>query len=114
MNTSSDGLVNSSCVPCRGGVAPLDGDSADDLLRQVPGWSLLDDERGIRRRWKFKGFKRPLAFVQQIAALAEAEQHHPDIRFGWGYVEIELTTHAIGGLHRNDFIVAAKIDRIEV
>ena len=107
-------LAAQSCTPCRGGVEPLSRAAAEGLLGQTPEWSLQDGACKIVRRWTFKGFARAFAFVEKVAALAEAERHHPDIRFGWGYVEIELMTHAIGGLHRNDFVLAAKIDRIEV
>jgi len=74
-------------------------------------WTVAE-ERRLGRRYTFKDFARAFAFAGRIAALAEAEGHHPDLKVGWGYVEVELTTHAIGGLSRNDFILAAKIDEL--
>jgi 4a-hydroxytetrahydrobiopterin dehydratase len=105
-------LVAQSCVPCRGGVPPLDADEAGRLLKQVPEWSVRDEAQRIERRWKFKNFAQAFAFVERAADLAEAQRHHPDIGFGWGYVTISLQTHKIRGLHPNDFIMAAKLDRL--
>ena len=75
-------------------------------------WTLLSEGTRIERTFKFANFKEALEFVDQIGALAEAEGHHPDIRFGWGYCTVELYTHKIKGLHQNDFIMAAKIDEL--
>jgi 4a-hydroxytetrahydrobiopterin dehydratase len=101
-----------SCEPCRGGVAPLNRAQAELLLPQVSKWRLADDDRSIFRRIAFKNFREALAFVNQVGELAEAEGHHPDIEFGWGYVNLTLRTHKINGLHENDFILAAKIDHL--
>jgi 4a-hydroxytetrahydrobiopterin dehydratase len=101
-----------SCTPCRGGVPPLAPDEAATLQQQVPDWSLLDAARRIERRFKFRNFAEAFAFVARAAELAEAEGHHPDITFGWGYATVSLQTHKIMGLHDNDFIMAAKLDRI--
>ena len=81
------------------------------LLSELPGWTPGEDGRGIYRRYAFTDFGSAFGFVSAIAAIAEQQDHHPDIRFGWGYVEVDLQTHAIAGLHRNDFIVAARIER---
>jgi 4a-hydroxytetrahydrobiopterin dehydratase len=105
-------LAAQSCVPCRGGVPPLAQDEAARLLQQVPAWSLCDDAHRIERRWKFRNFNQAFEFVAKAAALAETEGHHPDIALGWGYVTVSLQTHKIKGLHPNDFIMAAKLDRI--
>jgi 4a-hydroxytetrahydrobiopterin dehydratase len=105
-------LAARSCTPCRGGVPPLGHDEAIALQRQVPNWSLLEEGRRIERRFKFKNFADAFAFVMRAAELAEAEGHHPDISFGWGYATVSLLTHKIKGLHENDFIMAAKLDRI--
>jgi 4a-hydroxytetrahydrobiopterin dehydratase len=78
-------LAARSCTPCRGGVPPLGHDEAIALQRQVPNWSLLEEGRRIERRFKFKNFADAFAFVMRAAELAEAEGHHPDISFGWGY-----------------------------
>ena len=105
-------LVEKSCIPCRGGVAPLAREEALRLHQQVPDWTLLDDASKIERKFTFPNFRAALAFVDAIGALAEAQDHHPDIAFGWGYATVSLYTHKIKGLHENDFIMAAKIDRI--
>ena len=79
-------------------------------LGQVPGWELLDDARLIRRTFRFKNFREAFAFVHAVGELAEAEGHHPDVCFGWGYATVALRTKKINGLHENDFIMAAKVD----
>ena len=105
-------LIQKHCVPCEGGVEPFTTSQAEVYLPQVAGWELSDNFKSISRRFKFKDFKSALAFVNQIGAIAEAEGHHPDISFGWGYAEIKSFTHAISGLSENDFILAAKINKI--
>jgi len=105
------GLTEKTCVPCRGGVPPLAEDEAQSFLAQTPGWELQDGKR-IERTYRFKNFREALGFVDAVGALAEDEGHHPDISFGWGYATISLHTHKIKGLHENDFIMAAKIDRL--
>jgi 4a-hydroxytetrahydrobiopterin dehydratase len=104
-------LAAKTCTPCRGGVPPLARDQAEAYLDQAEGWQLLDDGKRIERRFKFRNFREALAFVDRVGALAEAEGHHPDITFGWGYATVSLHTHKIKGLHENDFIMAAKINR---
>lgn len=104
-------LAEKKCVPCEGGVEPLSRDEAQQKLSEVPGWEIEDG--WLRRKFDFKDFKEALEFVNQVGEIAESEGHHPDIAFGWGYAEIKLQTHAIGGLHENDFIVAAKVDALE-
>lgn len=104
-------LVQRACVPCRGGV-PMTREAAERLRTEVPGWTLEDDARRIERRFRFKTFAAAFAFVGRVAGLADEEGHHPDIGFGWGYATISLQTHVIGGLHANDFIVAAKVDAL--
>jgi 4a-hydroxytetrahydrobiopterin dehydratase len=111
MSTEPAQLVSKSCTPCRGGIPPLTPDEAKAHLRQTPEWALLDDAHRIERTFRFKTFAEAFAFVQRAADLAEAEGHHPDITFGWGYATVSLHTHKIKGLHENDFIMAAKLDR---
>jgi 4a-hydroxytetrahydrobiopterin dehydratase len=108
----SEDLAGKSCTPCRGGVPPMPAAAAEAHRAAVPDWTLIDDARRIERRFAFRNFKAALAFVDQVGALAEAEGHHPDITFGWGYATVSLHTHKIKGLHENDFIMAAKIDRL--
>lgn len=105
-------LASRTCTPCRGGVPPLTEQEALGYLPDAPGWELRDDGKRIERTFKFRNFKQALDFVNQAGALAEAEGHHPDICFGWGYASVSLHTHKIGGLHENDFIMAAKINQL--
>lgn len=81
-------------------------------MAEIEGWALSTDAKKISRRFKFGNFAEALTFVNAISAIAEDEGHHPDIHFGWGRAEIELTTHATGGLSWNDFILAAKINTL--
>jgi 4a-hydroxytetrahydrobiopterin dehydratase len=108
----TDMLAGKACTPCRGGVPPLNRDEAARYLSQVPDWELQDDGHRIQRTWRFKSFREALAFVQEVGELAEAEGHHPEICFGWGQATVSLQTKKIKGLHENDFIMAAKIDRV--
>lgn len=107
---NAEELATQSCVPCRGGVAPMAADEAEGFLAQIPGWAIAQEPPRLMRTFGFKDFKQALDFVDQVGAIAEEQQHHPDIRFGWGYCEVELYTHKIKGLHENDFIMAAKIN----
>jgi 4a-hydroxytetrahydrobiopterin dehydratase len=85
---------------------------AKAFAKQTPGWELAPKAHHISRTFKFDDFKASLDFVNKVGAIAEAEGHHPDIEFGWGYANIKTFTHKIDGLHENDFILAAKIDKI--
>jgi 4a-hydroxytetrahydrobiopterin dehydratase len=105
-------LADRVCTPCRGGIPPLEPEEAARHAAHVPSWTLLDDARRIERSYRFSSFREALAFVDRVGALAEAEGHHPDISFGWGYAKVSLQTKKIKGLHENDFIMAAKIDRL--
>jgi len=113
---SADCLLSAkSCRPCEGGVAPLPETKAAQLLQQVDGWELAEGGRKIRRRWNVRNFVAGIEFLNDVADLAEQEGHHPDVHLtGYRDVTIELTTHAIGGLSENDFILAAKIDELPV
>jgi 4a-hydroxytetrahydrobiopterin dehydratase len=105
-------LAEKSCTPCRGGVPPLTREAAEEYRREAPEWTLADDATRIERTYRFRNFRDAFGFVEAAAALAEAEGHHPDISFGWGYATLSLRTKKIKGLHENDFIMAAKLDRI--
>lgn len=109
---STADLIGKSCVPCRGGTPPLSADRAREYLAAVPGWQLSADATRISRELTFKDFREAMAFVNRAADVAEAEQHHPDIAIHWNRVTLELWTHSIGGLHENDFVVAAKLDSL--
>jgi 4a-hydroxytetrahydrobiopterin dehydratase len=108
----AEDLAQKSCTPCRGGVPPLTPDEVAQHRRQTPEWAVRDEARRIERTFKFRNFAEAFAFVRKAADLAEAQGHHPDISFGWGYATVSLQTHKIKGLHENDFIMAAKLDRI--
>ena len=105
-------LAEKACTPWRGGVTPLTPEEAESYRAQAPDWSLLDGATRIERTFRFRDFRAAFAFGARIAELAEAEGHHPDISFGWGYAVVSLRTTKIKGLHENDFIMAAKLDRI--
>jgi len=103
-------LADRRCVPCRRGTPPLDAAAVARLLPRVPGWAAPEGRR-LEREFRFRDFAAALAFVNRVGALAEAEDHHPDIRLSWGKVGVVLWTHAAGGLTENDFILAAKIGK---
>lgn len=103
-------LTQRHCVPCEGGTPPMDPDTAREIIQQVPGWELGDNK--LTRRFKFRDFAEAMAFVNRVAALAEAEGHHPDIHVSWNRVRLDLTTHAIKGLSDNDFIMAARTNEL--
>jgi len=106
-------LADRKCKPCEGGVAPLDRAAAQRLLADLGGeWTLADDGRSIRRAWAFRDFYRTMSFVNALAHVANIEDHHPDLEVGYNYCRVRYTTHAIGGLSENDFVCAAKIDRL--
>ena len=105
-------LAEKTCTPCRGGVPPLTPEEAEGYRSQAPEWTLLDGATRIERTYRFKNFREAFAFVARAAELAEAEGHHPDFSFGWGYATVSLRTKKIQGLHENDFIMATKLDRI--
>jgi 4a-hydroxytetrahydrobiopterin dehydratase len=107
-----DSLTTKSCTPCRGGVPPLTPEKVAEFRPQVRDWEVRDDARRIERTFRFRNFAEAFALVQRVGELAEAEGHHPDITFGWGYATVSLQTKKIKGLHENDFIMAAKVDAI--
>ncbi|MGH9315722.1 MAG: 4a-hydroxytetrahydrobiopterin dehydratase [Thermoanaerobaculia bacterium] len=105
-------LASRTCVPCRGGIAPLSEEEARRLLPGTPGWRLEDQGTRLVRRVEFEDFRKAMEFVNRMADIAEQEGHHPDIAIHWNKVDLVLWTHKIGGLHENDFILAAKVDRL--
>lgn len=104
-------LASKTCVPCRGGMPPLKGEELASLLKQVDGWSVLE-EHHITKTFKFPDFRKALDFTNRVGELAEEQGHHPDIYLAWGKVGITIWTHKINGLTESDFILAAKIDRL--
>ncbi len=103
-------LLKKKCVPCEGGMAPLSREQAEEYLAKVSGWKLSGDGKQISKEYKFKDFIGSVNFVDNIAGIAEEEGHHPDIHIFYNKVRLDLSTHSIGGLSENDFILAAKID----
>jgi len=105
-------LADKPCVPCRGGVPPMARSRAEALLAELePGWQ-LNAEGHLERVYPFKNFVQALEFANKAGAIAEKEGHHPDLHVAWGKTVVETWTHKIGGLHRNDFILAAKTDNL--
>jgi len=107
-------LASEKCVPCRGEVPPLTEAEIAELLPRVPAWEVVaqDNILRIQRAFKFKNFADALAFTNEIATLAKEQDHHPRIVTEWGRVTVQWWTHIIKGLHRNDFVMAAKTDAI--
>ena len=109
-------LADKKCIPCEGGIPSFDLTEIHKYLKKVDGWDVKNNENEnfyLIKKFIFKNFKDSQNFVNKVGDLAEAENHHPDISFGWGYCEIKIFTHAIQGLAESDFILAAKIDKID-
>jgi len=106
-------IKNKKCVPCEGGVKPLTPDEYGAFLRtELSGWTDIEEKK-IEKEYKFKNFKEALEFINSVGKLAESEGHHPDIYlYNWNKIKLTLSTHAIGGLSENDFILASKIDTL--
>ena len=104
-------LAEKTCIPCRGGVPPLTAQEIEPLLTRVDGWSVEDNKR-LKKTFKFNDFMGSMGFANKIAEVAEQQAHHPDLYVAWGKVEVIIWTHKIDGLTESDFILAAKVDRI--
>jgi len=112
---SANELAKKKCKPCEGGVEPVAPGEAKKQIEKLPGWKLSADSKKIRKEWVVKEFMTAINFFNEIARIAEAEDHHPDLHLtGYRNVAVELSTHAIGGLSENDFILAAKVDQLPV
>ena len=98
-------LASKKCVPCEGNIPPFNTDEIHQYLKKVDGYHLI-------KSFKFDDFLQSQDFVNRVGEIAEAEGHHPDLWFGWGYARIKIFTHAIKGLAESDFILAAKIDKL--
>ena len=107
-------LLNKKCEPCEGGVKAFDISEIHKYQKMVDGWKIDKKEQifFLEKKFEFKNFLKSQKFVNEVGKISEDEGHHPDIHFGWGYAIISITTHAIKGLSENDFILAAKIDKI--
>tara|TARA_B100000003_G_C10789546_1_gene314289 strand:+ start:269 stop:610 length:342 start_codon:yes stop_codon:yes gene_type:complete len=110
-------LFDKKCKPCEGGVLPFDITEIHKYQKKVDGWDIVQKKEKIytlEKKFIFKNFLESQNFINEVGKISEIEGHHPDILFGWGYAKINITTHAIEGLSENDFILAAKIDKINV
>ena len=107
-------LAQMKCVACRGGVPTLTEEEIAALQPEVPEWIVIEAEgvKRLERTFKLKNFIEAMAFTNKIAMVAEKEDHHPLIVTEWGRVKVQWWTHAIKGLHKNDFIMAAKVDAL--
>jgi 4a-hydroxytetrahydrobiopterin dehydratase len=108
-------LLTKKCVPCEGGIIPFDISEIHKYQKKIDGWEIVKDEKEIfflKKNFSFINFLESQKFINNVGRISEEEGHHPDIKFGWGYAEIKISTHAIEGLSENDFILAAKIDQI--
>jgi len=108
-------LSKKKCIPCDGTIPPFDTSEIHKYLKKVDGWDVKTNEDKnyyLIKNFEFRNFKESQNFVNKVGNIAEEENHHPDIFFGWGYCKIKIFTHAIEGLAESDFILAAKIDKI--
>lgn len=107
-------LATEQCQPCRGDSPPVTGEEMTALLREIPDWQVIavDGVKRLQRVYQFKNFVGALAFTNEVGRIAEEAQHHPLLMTEWGRVTVQWWTHAIGGLHRNDFVMAARTDRL--
>lgn len=106
-------LSKKTCVPCTSGANKLTAAECEDLLKQVSGWNIEDGNKKISKGYKFSDFMQAMSLANEIAQLAEEENHHPDLLVRWGELKIEIWTHKVDGLTENDFILASKIDRLD-
>ncbi len=108
-------LIDKKCKPCEGGIIPFDISEIHKYQKKVDGWDIIkknDEIFYLEKKFEFKNFLESQKFTNEVGRISEIENHHPDILYGWGYAKITITTHAIKGLSENDFILAAKIDKI--
>jgi 4a-hydroxytetrahydrobiopterin dehydratase len=109
---STSDLADRECIPCRGGVPPLEGDELRGLLGALGHeWQVVDGHH-LSKEYRFPDFAQALAFTNRVGLLAEQQGHHPDIYLAWGKVRLDIWTHKIDGLHESDFVLAAKSDRL--
>ena len=109
---SSSDLAARQCVPCRGGVPPLEGDQLQEMMDQLGGgWNVVESHH-LEKLFRFDDFRQALAFTNRVGELAEEQDHHPDIHLSWGRVRVTIWTHKIDGLTESDFVFAAKVDAL--
>jgi len=108
----SGGLAHRECVPCRGGIPPLSAERIEELRREISNeWKVVDGHH-LEREVKLRNFRQAMALANRVAEIAENQGHHPDLLVSWGRLKITFFTHAINGLHENDFIMAARVDML--
>lgn len=105
-------LAEKRCVPCRGGVPPLQGEELESFKLQLPGWQ-VEANHHLTRSYSFPDFRAALDFTNRVGELAERQGHHPDLYLSWGKVRVKIWTHKIDGLTESDFVLAAKIDQLQ-
>lgn len=110
MRNAPPDLADRDCVPCRGGTAPLGGERLEALIAQLPAWSVVGGHH-LQRRYALPDFAAALGLANRIGAIAEEQNHHPDLYVAWGVLEVKIWTHAIDGLTESDFVLAAKCER---
>ena len=109
-------LHKKKCVPCRGDIPAFTREQIDGYLKYLTDWKVSINEKKafyLSRIYKFSNFEKSLSFINKLSHIAEEEGHHPDLKFGWGYAEVNIFTHAINGLSLSDFILASKIDQLD-
>ena len=114
-NIMTEDLSNKKCIPCEGNIPAFDYSEIHKYLKKVDGWEVKQNENEhyfLIKEFKFDNFEQSQKFINNVGNIAETENHHPDINFGWGYAKIKIYTHAINGLAESDFILASKIDKI--
>lgn len=106
-------LQEQKCVPCTGSLPPATAEEIDNYKTQIPDWDLVTENSELRlqRVYQFPDFQKAIAFTNSVGEIAEAQGHHPTLLTEWGKVTVTWWTHAINGLHQNDFIMAAKTDK---
>mgnify|MGYP001311307914 CR=1 FL=1 len=110
-------LSKKKCIPCSGDIPPFTAEQIKTFMTKVKDWECKKNDKGhfyLSKDFKFEDFEKSLNFINQVSQIAEDENHHPDLKFGWGYANINISTHAINGLAESDFVLAAKIDEISV
>ena len=110
-------LSKKKCVPCSGEIPAFTEEQINEFKSKVKNWEIKKNEKGhfyLSKDFKFENFEKSLNFINKVSQIAETENHHPDLKFGWGYANITIFTHAISGLAESDFVLAAKIDEISV
>lgn len=106
-------LTTKKCVPCEGGVPPFTTSQIEEYKKEISSdWEVIEDNHKLARKFKFEDFKKAMEFVNKVADIAESEQHHPNIEIFYNIVKLTVWTHAIAGLSENDFIIAAKVDKL--